>query len=540
MNFLKEISDYIKARYPILYLVTTEEGRALNEISKHLTGLGKNLWIWSISDGLIDHKGAEIKDPKGEGMNNPLKALRYILKSQERATFIFKDLHTFLEDPFPQYLSDPIQVRRVLRDIATAFRSSFKTLIIISPVLKIPLELEKEITVFDFPPPTPDEIAVVLDSTITEVKRIHGSKVQIDLDTDSRDQIIKSLSGLSLTEIENVFSRAMVNDLRFDRADIPFILSEKKQIIRKSGLLEYFEVQENFDNVGGLEILKDWLVKRGEAFTSKAKEFGLPEPKGILLLGVQGCGKSLISKSISSLWRLPLLRLDVGAIFGKYVGESEENLRKAVKMAEALAPTVLWLDEIEKAFAGVGGGDTGDGGVGSRIFGSFITWLQEKTVPVFVIATSNNIKNLPPELLRKGRFDEIFFVDLPNLQERKQIIEIHIKRRKRDPEKFDIAALADKSDGFSGAEIEQAVISALFDAFQAKRDLQTEDIVKAIADTVPLSVTMREQIENLRSWASTRAKRASIGKPLQPPKNPRQENPHPGLGLFADMDIRKQ
>jgi SpoVK/Ycf46/Vps4 family AAA+-type ATPase len=513
MEILKDLCDHVRARYPILYLVTNEEARAMVILDQVGKAVNKSVWIWSASDGLVDAKGNTLKDAKGEDLVSPLKALRFINRSQERALFVFKDLHLFLEDPMPQHVTDPIQVRRILRDIAISFRTSFKTLILVSPILRIPTELDKDITIFDVPLPTQQDVAGILDNTISEVKRLHGQKVEIDLDAEARDYIVKSVSGLTVAEVENVFNRAIVNDLKFDRADIPFILSEKKQIIRKSGLLEYYEVQEDFGNVGGLEILKDWLVKRGEAFHYRAKEYGLPEPKGILLLGVQGCGKSLISKAISSLWKLPLLRLDVGAIFGKYVGESEENLRKAVKMSEALSPTILWLDEIEKAFAGVSGGSGGDGGVSSRIFGSFITWLQEKTFPVFVIATSNNIQNLPAELLRKGRFDEIFFVDLPTKDERREILNIHLKKRKRDPKGFSLDMLAEKCEGFSGAEIEQALISGMFDSFHEKREIEDRDLLKAFGETVPLSVTMREQIEHLRNWAGNRAKRASGGTP---------------------------
>ncbi|HNV69105.1 MAG TPA: AAA family ATPase [Candidatus Ozemobacteraceae bacterium] len=537
MTIAKELADHIRARYPLLYLVSGEEARAMAMLAETAATVGKSLWVWSASDGLIDPKGQEVKDAKGEPLVSPLKALRWMLRSQERALFVCKDLHLFLEDPFPQYVTDPIQVRRTLRDISIAFRTSFKTLILLSPLLRIPSELEKTITVFDYPLPTLSEISALLDEMIAELKKLHGDKVTIDLDADTREQIVKSVSGLTQAEIENVFNRAIVNDLRFDRNDIPFILSEKKQIIRKNGILEYYEVQESFGNVGGLEILKDWLNKRGESFTSRAREFGLPEPKGILLLGVQGCGKSLVSKSISSLWRMPLLRLDMGAIFGKYVGESEENLRRAMRTAEALAPTILWLDEIEKAFAGVGG-SSGDGGVTTRIFGSFITWMQEKTAPVFVIATANSIENLPPELLRKGRFDEIFFVDLPSQIERESIFDIHLRKRRRDPKAFDLPELGRCSEGFSGAEIEQAVIAGLFEAFHEKRDLQQKDVVESLAATVPLSVTMREQIDKLRSWASQRAKPASAGSP--PVSTTPGSTGRPGLNLFADLDLDRK
>lgn len=538
MDVVRELGDYVRARYPILYMVTGEESRALKSLSEIAEQTNKGLWVWSVSDGLIDPGGKEIMDSEGKQMCSPLKALRYINRSQEKAIFVFKDLHLFLEDPFPQYVTDPLQVRRVLRDVAIGFRTSFKTLVILSPILRIPSELEKDISVFDYPLPSQADIAQILDTTIADVTKTYGNKIEVSLTDDDRDRIIKSVSGLTVSEIENVFNRAIVNDLKFNSEDVPFILSEKKQIIRKSGLLEYYEVQESFSNVGGLEILKEWLVQRGEAFSQRAKDFGLPEPKGILLLGVQGCGKSLISKAISALWRLPLLRLDVGSIFGKYVGESEENLRKAIKMAEALSPTILWMDEIEKAFAGAGGSG-GDGGVGTRIFGSFITWLQEKTAPVFVIATANSIKELPPELLRKGRFDEIFFVDLPNDREREEIINIHVKKRGRKPESVDAKSLVAASKGFSGAEIEQATIEALYIAFHAGRDLETQDILKAMSETVPLSVTMREKIQELRDWASRRAKRTSPATEekteLESRKQSDANRAEKGLGLFSDL-----
>lgn len=534
MEIVKEISDHIKARYPIIYLVSCEENRAIKAIKQSIeSSKEKSLWVWSVSDGLVAPDKKPVKGTDGKDLCSPLKALRYINRSQENAVFVFKDLHLFLEDPFPQYVTDPLQVRRVLRDIAESFRSSFKTLVILCPILRIPAELEKNISVFDFPPPTQDEIATILDSTISDVKQKHGSKVKVSLTSDDRERIIKSVSGLTEAEIENVFNRAIVNDLSFDSKDIPFILSEKRQIIRKSGLLEYYDVQEGFENVGGLEILKEWLMVRGKAFGNKARDFGLPEPKGILLLGVQGCGKSLISKAVSALWRLPLLRLDVGSIFGKYVGESEENLRKAIKMGEALSPVVLWLDEIEKAFSGVGGGSGGDGGVGTRIFGTFITWLQEKTKPVFVISTANSIKELPPELLRKGRFDEIFFVDLPSTFERKEIFKIHIIKRNRDPKKIDIDALAAASDGFSGAEIEQAIIDAMFEAFHAQSDLNTHFILNSLKETVPLSVTMKEKIQELRDWASVRAKKTSLGDDDK--LESKKQLAHSGFGLFSDL-----
>ncbi len=287
-------------------------------------------------------------------------------------------------------------------------------------------------------------------------------------------------------------------------------MAEKQQLIRKSGVLEYFDTQEQVADIGGMEVLKAWLGSRSPAFTDKAQRFGLPAPRGVLLLGVQGCGKSLTAKAVAQLWRLPLLRLDVGRIYSGIVGSSEQNIRRALQMAETVAPCVLWIDEIEKALAGVQSSGMSDAGVTSRIFGTINTWMQEKTKPVFVVATANDISQLPPELLRKGRFDEIFFVDLPAAEERREIFEIDLRRRKRDITQFDLDRLAKEAVGFSGSEIEQAVISALYAAFEADRDITTEDISGAIKETVPLFYTMREDIDMVRRWAKGRARPASV------------------------------
>jgi SpoVK/Ycf46/Vps4 family AAA+-type ATPase len=333
----------------------------------------------------------------------------------------------------------------------------------------------------------------------------------VELDPQAREKLVKAALGLTLKEAENVLARALVTRGALDAEAVKVILSEKKQLIRKSGILEYFEHEEGLENLGGMEILKDWLMKRSTAFSEKAHQFGLPSPRGILLLGVQGCGKSLAAKTVSALWRQPLLRLDMGSIFSGLVGSSEENIRRAIKTAESIAPAVLWVDEIEKAFSGTQSSGASDGGTTSRVFATFLTWLQEKSKPVFVIATANNITQLPAELLRKGRLDEIFFVDLPDAQEREQIFRIHIAKKGRDPVLYDIPSLSAASEGFSGSEIEQAVISALYDAYDANRELAFQDLQQALLVTVPLSRTMSEPIEAMRLWAGPRARRASRG-----------------------------
>ena len=315
-----------------------------------------------------------------------------------------------------------------------------------------------------------------------------------------------------MNEAENVFAKIIVKDERLSGDDVNVVFAEKQQIIRKSGLLEYYSTSESFTTIGGMAVLKDWLRKRSVAFGEEARRFGLPAPKGILLLGVQGCGKSLSAKAVSSLWQLPLLRFDMGRMFGSLVGSSEENVRKAIAVAESVAPAILWVDEIDKAFAGTQGSGSTDGGTTARVFGTFLTWLSEKTAPVFVVATANDISQLPPELLRKGRLDEIFFVDLPVDAERAEIFQIHLAKRSREPETFRIPDLVAASQEFSGAEIEQAIISALFDAFYAREDLTTEHLLEALRQTVPLSKTMDEQLSRLRSWADGRARHASVAR----------------------------
>jgi SpoVK/Ycf46/Vps4 family AAA+-type ATPase len=347
----------------------------------------------------------------------------------------------------------------------------------------------------------------ILGGIIDSVK--DNPKVDVNLDDLTREQILKSALGLTMDEAENVFAKSLVVKKTFDPE---LIISEKEQIIRKSGILEYFHSTERIENVGGLENLKEWVKKRTRAFTEKARDYGLPQPKGILLIGVQGCGKSLTAKAVASLWKLPLLRLDVGKIFSGIVGSSEANVRRALNMAESIAPTILWIDEIEKGLSGVQSSGQTDSGVTARVFGSFITWLQEKESPVFVIATANNIEIMPPELLRKGRFDEIFFIDLPSIDERKEIVRIHLKKRGRDPAKFDVETIATKTNGFSGAEIEETVISAMYDAFAEDREIKTDDLLKAVEKTVPLSKTMKEKVDAIRNWARTRAVFASAMK----------------------------
>ncbi len=490
-EFVDEMNLYIRSRYPIIYLVTAEENRAERIIQQAAEETRKPCYYWTVTEGF--YNTSQFGDS-----TDPYTALQNIMHHTEPGIFILKDFHPYLEEK---------KIVRKLRDILIHLKKSFKTIFIIAPVLELPPGLETGITPVDIPLPSTVELKKILLDIIQPLQET--GKITANLDEQLLEKVINASRGLSEIEAQNLFAKLIVSNKDFDEDDLPFVVSEKKKIIRKSGILDYYGFIENMGSVGGLAKLKEWLHQRGMAFSQKARDFGLPEPKGVLLLGVQGCGKSLAAKATATLWNLPLLKLDVGKIFDSYIGSSEKNMRDAIRVAESLSPNILWLDEIEKAFSGMGSGHNADSGTSTRVFGTFLTWMQEKTSPVFVIATANNIENLPPELLRKGRFDEIFFIDLPRPDEREIILEIHLKKRNRDPANFDMPMLVEKTEGFSGAELEQLVISGLYKAFAEERDLNDDDIVVEIEETVPLSVTYKEYIGSLRKWASTRARQAS-------------------------------
>ncbi|MBI2920529.1 MAG: AAA family ATPase [Planctomycetes bacterium] len=510
----EDLKVYVRARYPVLYLVSGEEER----VARMLRGIGadlqKKVYFWTCSAGF---EGASIKDdllegPKpmfaspvdfGEssarsaGTKTPAGALDFVLNSAERALFVLQDFHAFLDDP--------VVVRR-LRDVILNLKKSFKTLFLVSPVLKVPEEVERDVTVVDIPLPDEKELQVLLRSFLDSVRA--DGRITVSDDKDLFERVARAALGLAESQATNVFARAAVNDRKFSAEDLPLILAEKKQVLRKTGILEFFEHAESLTSVGGLDTLKRWLASRKDAFSDRARAYGLPQPKGLLLLGVQGCGKSLSAKAIAATWKLPLLRLDVGSLFSSYIGASEANMRKAILTAEGLAPVVLWLDEIEKGFAGMKGGGNADAGASMRVFSTFLTWMQEKTKPVFVIATANRIADLPPELLRKGRFDEIFFIDLPSAKEREEIFKIHIGKRKRDPAKYDLKGLASAAVDFNGAEVEEAIVAAMYRGFSEEREFAMPDVLGAVKETVPLAATMAEEIAALRQWARGRARQA--------------------------------
>jgi SpoVK/Ycf46/Vps4 family AAA+-type ATPase len=496
-GFIEELDVLVRARYPLIYLVTWEEERVDALLATLAESHGKALYTWSSTQGLRRVENAR-PAPKPAGPTDPGEALAAVEKLAEPALVVFKDFHPFLHDA---------AVIRRLRELAHILKNTFITMMLVSPVLQIPPELEKEISVLDVPLPAIEDLLKLLREIVAVVRE--GKKATIDLRNEEVEPLLKAALGLTLSEAENAFAKAIAKDQRLDAADIELVLAEKRQLIRKSGLLEYCKTEGTFESIGGLQNLKGWLGQRSAAFTERARQFGLPAPKGLLLLGVQGCGKSLTAKVVAAQWHLPLLRLDMGRIFSGLVGSSEENMRRAMHIAESIAPAVLWVDELEKGLAGIGSSGATDSGVTARVFGSFLTWLQEKTAPVFVVATANRIDSLPPELLRKGRFDEIFFIDLPSAIERAQIFTIHLQHFRRNPDSFNVEDLARRAEHFSGAEIEQVVVGGLYAAFAEGAELEQRHLVATLSETMPLAVTMREDITHLREWARTRTRPAS-------------------------------
>lgn len=493
----------IRAYYPVLYLHSYEYYRTKQKIKgivELLRREGKkvNYYQWDCVYGLVQIL-PDKTEKRIERMQNPLEVLAYILnskKSGEKNIFVLDDINNHI---------DRDEVKLMFRKIAEATNNNTHA-IILSSIYRLPAELEKYITVLQIPLPKRNELGEVLD--------IVAKQSKVELKTNLRNRLIDAALGMTSMEADLAYCLASVKDGFDDKS--PFtVSSEKEQIIRKSGILDYFPKNESLKDVGGMENLKEWLKKRQLAYDKEARDWGLKEPKGLLLLGVPGCGKSLIAKSIASSWNMPLLRLDVGKVFQGIVGSSEDNIRKAIATAEAVAPCVLWIDEIEKGLSGVQSSGATDGGVTSRIFSTILTWMQEKTAPVFVVATANNINQLPPELLRKGRFDEIFFVDLPSQKEKENIFSIHLQKNRQNVSSFALDILAQKAEGFNGAEIEECVKEAMFTAYVESQEsniapkLQMIHILDAIKNTVPLSKTMEKQITDLRKFAVSRAKNAS-------------------------------
>jgi len=495
MSFRNEFELLLRARYPLIYIPTYEEERVEAAIRQEAQNQGNRaVYTWDFVDGYQGNP-----NDAGFGRRNPLQALEFVekLPLAAAAVFILRDFHRFLED---------VSVSRKLRNLGKLLKSQPKNLVLLSPRVAIPEDLSEVLTVLEFPLPAAAEIKV-------EIERLLGATGQ-SLGIKLIDELVRSCQGLSMERIRRVLARAIATHGELLPEDVELVLEEKRQTIRQTQILDFYPTTEKISDVGGLDNLKDWLLRRGGSFTEKARAYGLPYPRGLLLVGIQGTGKSLIAKAIAHHWHLPLLRLDVGRLFAGLVGESESRTRQMVQVAEALAPCILWIDEIDKAFAGIG--SKGDAGTTSRVFGTFITWLAEKTSPVFVVATANDIQSLPPEMLRKGRFDEIFFVGLPSQEERLEIFNVHLSRlRSHNLQSYDLERLAYETPDFSGAEIEQTLIEAMHIGFSQNRDFTTDDILEAASQIIPLARTAQEQIQFLQDWASAgKARLASKHNPL--------------------------
>ena len=483
MKFNTELNIFLKARYPVIYINTVEEDRVEYIIRKNVKiNLKRSIYSWDFIDGYTNNPNNQ-----GFGSRNPLQALELVerLNPETPAIFLLKDFNRFLND---------LTISRKLRNLSRTLKLQPKTIIIIGSELKLPIELQDLITILQFQLPTQEEITKELERLINSLK--------ITIDSQLFENLTRSCQGLSLERIRRVLSKIIATYKTINEESILILLSEKKQIISQTEILEYYPVNEKFDNLGGLKILKEWLQKRQTAFSLQATEYGLPTPRGLLLIGVQGTGKSLTAKAIANDWKLPLLKLDVGKLFGGIVGESESRLRQMINISETLSPCILWIDEIDKAFSNFQ--NSGDSGTSNRILGTFVSWLSEKTKPVFVIATANNIDILPLEIIRKGRFDELFFLDLPQKEEREEIFKIHLEHfRPNTWKNFDYQKLAKITDAFSGAEIRQVIIEGMYQAFYENREFNTNDIELAITDLIPLANIESEQMLKLKKWASS-------------------------------------
>ena len=467
MKFNDELALFLKARYPIIYINTIEEDRVEYIIRKNIkANLNRSIYSWDFVDGYTNNPNNE-----GFAKRNPLQALELVerLNAETPALFILKDFNRFLTD---------LSISRKLRNISRILKLQPKTIIIIGSDLTIPKELQDLLTVLQFQLPLENEISQELDRLV--------KSLNIKIDPQLFENLTRACQGLSLERIRRVLSKIIATYKTIDNNSIAILLSEKKQIISQTEILEYTSVDEKITSLGGLDNLKDWLRKRKTAFGIQASNYGLPTPRGLLLVGIQGTGKSLAAKAIANDWQLPLLKLDVGKLFGGIVGESESRLRQMINVAETISPCILWIDEIDKAFSSTE--SKGDSGTSNRVLATFVSWLSEKKKPVFVIATANNIDLLPLEIIRKGRFDEIFFLDLPKKEEREEIFKIHIQEfRPNSINSFDYSKLAQLSESFSGAEIRQSIIEGMYHAFYEKREFTTEDICLALNELIPLA-----------------------------------------------------
>lgn len=484
MDNTRDLGVLIRSRHPLIIADTLDEQRFLGILRRAAQAAGVPVWTWSLTKGLC-RDGGQPAPETSEAVN----ALSFVSRLSDPGVFVFQDVQSKLDDPV---------VLRQIKDIAQEAKAGV-TLVLAVSAKSTPLELKGLALSWTLVPPTTEEITELLRRTLSEFS---GRMVPVALDREAFASMVEALRGLSTAEASQLVQEAALNDGQVDAADIEFLRKARADLLQSDGVLEMIEsTAETLDNVGGMPHLKEWLALRGRAFESAAKEFGLDPPRGVLLTGVPGCGKSLVAKTLARTWGMPLMLLDPARLYGQYVGQSEERLRESLKTVEAMAPAVLWIDEIEK---GLAAGAESDGGVSERLRGTFLRWMQDRPPGVFLVATCNQVQSLPPEFLRRGRFDEIFFVDLPGESERDQIFGLHLVRRKRDPAAYDTSRLAGLTDGFSGAEIEAVVVGALYRAFAANTELTQAALEEEVAATIPLSRSRAEDIAALREWAKTR------------------------------------
>lgn len=489
-RFVDDLELLVRARYGLVVIDSWEDERVDEALRRVASGLSLHYYRWRRTKGVT--RGGGIGDPFVEGTAGPAEALAHA-EREGAGIYHFPGLGAWLEDPVVAWR---------VRDVVDRFETRRGTLVISGTDVRLPEHLRPYAVVVRLPAPDYDEYRTTYERVIRE----HQARmpIRITIGNEERARLLHNLTGLTLTEAERILNRILIEDGAITMEDIGRVADAKRKLVEQEGLLEYWSVDEGLASVAGMARLKEWLERRRAAIDDPdgAAAFGLPFPRGMLLLGVPGCGKSLCAKAVAREWRLPLLRLDPGTLYDRYVGDSEKNFRRAIRMAERLAPVVLWIDEIEKAFASAGGEQ--DGGVSQRVFGSFLSWLQERKGDVFVVATSNDVTRLPPEFIRKGRFDEVFFVDLPSRAARRHIFRLHLEKRRTSHAGVDLDALAAATSGFSGAEIEQVVVSALFAAFARRTAVTTELLREEIAATHPLSRTMAERLDSLREWARDR------------------------------------
>lgn len=511
---VKTLVEKCRAGYPALYLLAPEDQRSIADVTEVAKQLNRKLFIWTFTKGIEDLNQTASSKGKQKGpviipdTENPPGALAAMEELPDESIILLRHFHHFMPD-------DPV-VQIGLLDLIPKFKASKRMIVVATPVLKLPLELEKSFALVESELPNKDRLLEVLEGILK------GLPSEVHPTADRKKHLCESAQGMTSEEAENAFSESFIKpkiNKTGEAWDPNIVMDAKCQAIKKTGLLEYIQAEASMADVGGMKLLKDWVQKRGKAFSEEAKKFGLPSPKGVLLVGPPGSGKSLAAKAVSNALVLPLIRMDVGALLGSLVGESEANIRRAIQILEANAPCVAWVDEVEKAFAGAG--SSLDSGVSARIFGKFLTWMQEKKAPVFVVATANNVKALPPEFLRKGRFDELFAVTLPNKDERAEIFRIHLRKRKREGLAVDregqqtsakqivIEHVVKATEGFSGAEIEATIVEAMFTSYAAGSDLNMMDLVDAIDNTVPLSKMMAADITAMMEWCKTHARPAN-------------------------------